>query len=129
MPLLTLTNLNVSYGAIQALRGVSLQVEQGQIVTLIGANGAGKSTTLRAISGMLRPAGGEIEFDSQSLVRQPPHQIVRRGLVQVPEGRGIFANLTVAENLALGAYCRHDHENVRASRERGLELFPRLRER
>lgn len=129
MPLLSLTNLNVSYGAIHALRGVSLRVEQGQIVTLIGANGAGKSTTLRAISGMLRPTEGEIEFDCQSLVRQPPHQIVRRGLVQVPEGRGIFANLTVAENLALGAYCRHDHENVRASRERGLELFPRLRER
>ncbi|MFO1093880.1 MAG: ABC transporter ATP-binding protein [Planctomycetaceae bacterium] len=127
--MLSLQNLNVSYGAIQALRGVSLQVEQGQIVTLIGANGAGKSTTLRAISGMLRPTAGEIEFDSQSLVRQPPHQIVRRGLVQVPEGRGIFANLTVAENLALGAYCRHDHENVRASRERGLQLFPRLRER
>ncbi|MBL8849380.1 MAG: ABC transporter ATP-binding protein [Planctomycetaceae bacterium] len=129
MPLLSVTGLNVSYGAIHALRGVSLQVEQGQIVTLIGANGAGKSTTLRAISGILRPTDGTIDFDGKSLVRQPPHLIVRRGLVQVPEGRGIFANLTVAENLSLGAYCRNDHENVRASRERGLELFPRLRER
>jgi len=129
MPLLSLTNLNVSYGAIQALRGVSLSVEQGQIVTLIGANGAGKSTTLRAISGILRPTEGDIEFDGASIVHDAPHQIVRRGLVQVPEGRGIFANLSVAENLALGAYCRHDHEKARESRERGLELFPRLRER
>jgi branched-chain amino acid transport system ATP-binding protein len=129
MPLLSITNLNVSYGAIQALRGVSLSVEPGQIVTLIGANGAGKSTTLRAISGILRPTDGEIEFDGASVVCEAPHEIVRRGLVQVPEGRGIFANLSVAENLTLGAYCRHDHEKARESRERGLELFPRLRER
>jgi branched-chain amino acid transport system ATP-binding protein len=129
VPLLTLTNLNVSYGAIQALRGVSLSVEQGQIVTLIGANGAGKSTTLRAISGILRPTDGEIEFDGASVVSDAPHEIVRRGLIQVPEGRGIFANLSVQENLSLGAYCRRDHEKVRESRERGLELFPRLRER
>jgi branched-chain amino acid transport system ATP-binding protein len=129
MPLLSLTNLNVSYGAIQALRGVSLSVEQGQIVTLIGANGAGKSTTLRAVSGILRPTEGDIAFDGDSIVDEAPHQIVRRGLIQVPEGRGIFANLSVAENLSLGAYCRRDHEQVRESRERGLNLFPRLRER
>ena len=129
MSLLTLHNVSVSYGAIQALRGVSLSVEPGQIVTLIGANGAGKSTTLRAVSGILRATEGDLEFDGHPITREPPHQIVRRGLVQVPEGRGIFANLSVAENLALGAYCRHDHEKARASRERGLELFPRLRER
>jgi branched-chain amino acid transport system ATP-binding protein len=129
MPLLSLTNLNVSYGAIQALRGVSLSVEPGQIVTLIGANGAGKSTTLRAISGILRPTEGDIAFEGDSIVDEAPHQIVRRGLIQVPEGRGIFANLSVAENLSLGAYCRRDHEQVRESRERGLNLFPRLRER
>jgi branched-chain amino acid transport system ATP-binding protein len=129
MPLLALHHVSVSYGAIQALRGVSLSVEQGQIVTLIGANGAGKSTTLRAISGILRPTDGEIEFDGASLVSDTPHEIVRRGLIQVPEGRGIFANLSVEENLSLGAYCRRDHEKVRESRERGLELFPRLRER
>jgi branched-chain amino acid transport system ATP-binding protein len=129
MPLLALHNVSVSYGAIQALRGVSLSVEQGQIVTLIGANGAGKSTTLRAISGILRPTEGDIEFDGASVVSAAPHEIVRRGLVQVPEGRGIFANLSVEENLSLGAYCRRDHEKVRESRERGLELFPRLRER
>jgi len=129
MSLLTLHNVSVSYGAIQALRGVSLSVEQGQIVTLIGANGAGKSTTLRAISGILRPTEGEIEFDGASVVSDAPHEIVRRGLIQVPEGRGIFANLSVEENLSLGAYCRRDHEKVRESRERGLELFPRLRER
>lgn len=129
MPLLEIRDLNVSYGAIQALRGVSLRVEEGQIVTMIGANGAGKSTTLRTISGLLRPTSGTIDFDGRPLVRRPPHEIVREGLVQVPEGRGIFANLSVAENVALGAYCRTDHNSVRASRQRGLELFPRLRER
>ena len=129
MPLLDIHNLNVSYGAIQALRGVSLHVDQGQIVTLIGANGAGKSTTLRTISGLLRPVSGSIKFDGSALVRMPPHEIVRLGLIQVPEGRGIFANLSVSENIALGAYCRNDLGDVRASRERGLELFPVLRER
>ena len=129
MPLLELRNLHVSYGAIQAVRGVSLKVEQGQIVTLIGANGAGKSTTLRTISGLLKSRAGEILFDGQSIGGLPPHQIVSRGVVQAPEGRGIFANLTVAENLKLGAYRRHDHKQIDADRERALDLFPRLRER
>jgi branched-chain amino acid transport system ATP-binding protein len=129
MPLLELRNLHVSYGAIQAVRGVSLKVEKGQIVTLIGANGAGKSTTLRTISGLLKPRSGEILFDAQSIGGLPPHQIVSRGVVQAPEGRGIFANLTVAENLKLGAYRRRDHQQIEADRERALDLFPRLRER
>ena len=129
MPLLDIHNLNVSYGAIQALRGVSLHVDQGQIVTLIGANGAGKSTTLRTISGLLRPVSGSIKFDGSALVRMPPHEIVRLGLIQVPEGRGIFANLSVSENIALGAYCRNDLGAVGGIRERGLQSFPVLLDR
>jgi branched-chain amino acid transport system ATP-binding protein len=129
MPLLAVRDLHVSYGAIQAVRGISLDVEAGQIVTLVGANGAGKTTTLRTLSGLLKPSSGTIEFDGQSLAGVAPHEVARRGMVQVPEGRGIFANLTVAENLTLGAYCRVDHADVRKARERGLELFPRLKER
>ena len=128
-PLLSVRDLHVSYGAIQAVRGVSLDVEAGQIVTLIGANGAGKTTTLRTLSGLLRPNSGTITFDGQAIGGMPAHAIVQRGMVQAPEGRGIFANLTVAENLSLGAYCNRDHVSVRAARERGLERFPRLRER
>lgn len=129
MPLLTVNNLSVSYGAIQALRGVSLDVEAGEIVTLIGANGAGKSTTLRAISGLLEAQQGTIQFAGQSIVGWAPHRTVQSGLVQVPEGRGIFANLTVDENLQLGAYTRHDHAGIAKDRERALTLFPRVRER
>jgi len=127
--LLEVRDLHVHYGAIHALHGISISVEAGQIVTLIGANGAGKSTTLRAISGLLRPSRGSIIFDGKPIVGVPPHQIVRLGLAHAPEGRGIFANLTVAENLDLGAYARHDRAQVAADRERALELFPRLRER
>lgn len=129
MPLLTVNNLSVCYGAIQALRGISLRVEQGEIVTLIGANGAGKSTTLRTISGMLHPKQGTVEFNGQAMQGLAPHRIVEHGLVQVPEGRGIFANLTVDENLQLGAYTRHDKAGIGKDRERALELFPRVRER
>jgi branched-chain amino acid transport system ATP-binding protein len=129
MPLLTVTDLSVSYGSIQALRGISLRVEAGEIVTLIGGNGAGKSTTLRTISGLLSPRSGKIEFDGQVIQGQPPHGIAQRGLIHVPEGRGIFANLTVEENLQLGAYFRHDKAGIRADRERALTLFPRVRER
>lgn len=129
MPLLSVKNLSVSYGAIQALRGISLLVEQGEIVTLIGGNGAGKSTTLRTISGLLQPKQGEIEFDGRPIQDQAPHLIVQRGLVQVPEGRGIFANLTVEENLQLGAFTRTDRVAVRKDRERALAFFPRVRER
>ena len=128
-PLLKVDAIDVSYGAIRALRGVSLEVNAGEIVTLIGANGAGKTTTLRAISGMLKPTDGTIRFDGDAITGTPPHALVARGLCHVPEGRGIFANLTVAENLDLGAYARKDRQNVAADRERALELFPRVRER
>ena len=132
MPLLELTNLDAHYGAIQALHGVSLQVEEGQIVALLGANGAGKSTTLRAISGTLRPSAGQINFRGQSIAGLPPHRIVRLGISQVPEGRGIFAELTVEENLRLGAFIRHPHRDkahILADHARVYDLFPRLRER
>jgi len=129
MSLLTVDNLSVFYGSIQALRGVSLRVEQGEVVTLIGANGAGKSTTLRAISGLLQPKTGTIAFDGRMIQGWPPHRIVGSGLVHVPEGRKIFSNLTVDENLQLGAFSRKDRTALRSDRERALELFPRLRER
>jgi branched-chain amino acid transport system ATP-binding protein len=129
MPLLTISDLQVSYGAITALRGISLHVEEGEVVTLIGANGAGKSTTLRTISGLLQPRSGSIEFDGQSIVGLPPHRTVEKGLVQVPEGRGIFSNLSVDENLQLGAYTSRDARQVEADRQRAFELFPRVKER
>jgi branched-chain amino acid transport system ATP-binding protein len=129
MPLLSVNDLWVSYGAIQALRGISFHVDEGEVVTLIGGNGAGKSTTLRTISGLLVPRQGEIHFDGEPIHASPPHRIVQKGVVQVPEGRGIFANLTVAENLKMGAYARHDHAGIRADHERALGLLPRLRER
>jgi branched-chain amino acid transport system ATP-binding protein len=118
MSLLEIDNLAVSYGSIAALGGISLKIEPGEVVTLIGGNGAGKSTTLRTISGLLSPRTGGIRFDGASLVGLAPHRITQRGLVHVPEGRGIFANLTVAENLQLGAYGRSDHAAIQADRER-----------
>ncbi len=129
MSLLSVNNLSVSYGAIEAIRNCSLRVEQGEIVTLIGGNGAGKSTMLRTISGLLIPKRGTIQFEGKEIQGQPPHRIAQSGLVHVPEGRGIFANLTVEENLQLGAYSRNDHAEIRKDRERALELFPRVRER
>jgi branched-chain amino acid transport system ATP-binding protein len=129
MPLLAVNNLSVSYGAIQALRGISLRVDLGEIVTLIGGNGAGKSTTLRTISGLLQAQQGTIEFDGQPIQGRAAHLIVQSGLVQVPEGRGIFANLTVDENLQLGAFTRTDKADIRKDRERALDFFPRVRER
>jgi branched-chain amino acid transport system ATP-binding protein len=129
MALLDIQNLHVSYGAIQALKGVTLSVQEGRIITLIGANGAGKSTTLRTISGMLRPREGTVNFAGQPIHGLPAHVIAQKGVVQAPEGRGIFSNLTVSENLDLGAYCRHDSVEVRRDREQALDLFPRLRER
>jgi branched-chain amino acid transport system ATP-binding protein len=119
----------VAYGAIAALHGISLAVEAGEIVTLIGANGAGKSTTLRAISGMVTPAGGSVRFGDDDVTGRAPHLLVRQGMSHVPEGRGIFANLTVSENLDLGAYARHDKRAIAADRERALSLFPRVKER
>jgi len=127
--LLEISDLDVHYGAIHALRGVNITVEERQIVTLIGANGAGKSTTLRAISGMVRPSGGRIVFNGEDLTGRKPHDIVRRGISQAPEGRGIFANLTVADNLEIGAYQRHDKAGIARDRANALELFPRLKER
>jgi len=129
MPLLSVNNLSVTYGAIRALHGISLSVDQGRIVTLIGGNGAGKSTTLRAISGLLTGARGSIVFDSAEILGLPPHVIVRRGIAHAPEGRGIFPNLTVSENLDLGAFARSDHAQIARDRDHALALFPRLRER
>ena len=129
MALLDVRDLDVHYGGIHALKGVSFSVDEGQIVTLIGANGAGKSTTLRAISGLVRPSRGQITFAGESVTGLPAHAIVQRGLAHVPEGRGIFANLTVEENLQLGAYRRRDPGEVARDLARALELFPRIRER
>src|SRR6185312_2572367 len=106
-------NLTVNYGAITALRGVSLEVKRGDIVTLIGANGAGKSTTLRAISGLVKTRGGEVLYEGRNIANLPPHQIVKLGISQVPEGRMVFANLTVGENLMMGAYLQKDRQAVR----------------
>jgi branched-chain amino acid transport system ATP-binding protein len=129
MSLLVVENLSVFYGAIEALRGVSLRVEEGEVVTLIGANGAGKTTTLRTISGLIEPRRGAIKFSGQEIQGWAPHRVVKSGLVQVPEGREIFANLSVDENLQLAAYLRNDRAAIRSDRERALELFPRVRER
>jgi branched-chain amino acid transport system ATP-binding protein len=129
MALLSIENLSVHYGAIQALHGVSIAVEPGEIVTLIGANGAGKSTTLRAVSGLIKASGGTITFDGNNLAGVAAHKILRLGMAQVPEGRGIFPNLTVDENLDLGAFARAKGKDVASDRERVFSLFPRLKER
>ena len=127
-PILSVRGIEVGYGAIKALHGIDLEVNQGEIVTLIGANGAGKTTTLRSISGLLKPRAGEIVFDGKAITGLKPHLITGRGISHVPEGRGIFANLTVHDNLELGGYLRKD--KIRESEyDRVFELFPRLRER
>ena len=127
--MLEVKNLNVSYGAINALHGVSLSVKAGSIVTLIGANGAGKSTTLRAISGLVKPRGGEILFNAKNIAGTPAHEIVKLGLSHVPEGRMVFANLTVHENLMMGAFLQRDKTVIRAELELVFKTFPRLKER
>lgn len=129
MALLELDDVHVHYGAIHALRGVSLRVEAGKIVTLIGANGAGKSTTLRAISGLRPSSKGTIRFDGKDITRTPAHQIVGLGLSHSPEGRGVFPELTVEDNLDLGAFLRRDTAGIAADLEKCFGLFPRLRER
>jgi branched-chain amino acid transport system ATP-binding protein len=129
MALLVVDELHVAYGGIQALRGVSFAVDEGQVVTLIGANGAGKTTTLRAVSGLVRPQRGLVRFAGKDITGLAPHRIVARGLSHAPEGRGIFANLTVSENLDVGAYLRRDPAGVARDRDHALTLFPRLRER
>ena len=127
--MLTLENLNVFYGAIHALRNVSLTVNAGEVVTLIGANGAGKSTTLRAITGLLTPKSGRVVFEGEEITSVPAHRRVARGISMSPEGRGIFANLTVLENLEMGAYLKKDPAAIKGDLEYGFTLFPRLKER
>jgi branched-chain amino acid transport system ATP-binding protein len=129
MSLLTLLDVHSYYGHIHALKGIGLTVAEGEIVTLIGSNGAGKSTTLRTISGMMHPSGGEIRFAERDISRMAPHDIVLAGLGHVPEGRGIFPKLTVRENLEMGAFTVSDPVVVRERMEYGFSLFPRLKER
>lgn len=128
-PLLQLSGLQVAYGGIRAVRGIDLTVGQGELVCLIGANGAGKSTTLRAICGLVPVAGGTVRYDGQDITGMPSFQLVRRGLVMVPEGRGIFGQLTIEENLSMGGYASRDPAQVRRDIERVFTLFPRLAER
>jgi branched-chain amino acid transport system ATP-binding protein len=127
--LLEVRDLDVFYGGVHALKGVSLSLVEGQITTLIGANGAGKTSTLRAISGLVTPARGAITLGRESLLGLKPHLIARRGVAHAPEGRGVFADLTVEENLSLGAYIRDDTSQIEADTARVLGLFPRLKER
>ena len=127
--MLEIRDLMVNYGAITALHGISLKLAAGEIVTLIGANGAGKSTTLRAISGILKPVSGSVAFEQEELAGAPAHEIVGRGLAHVPEGRMVFPNLTVAENLRMGAYLRRDVEKFAADLDYIFKIFPRLKER
>ena len=128
-PLLSVQDLVVSYGNIQALRGISFEVHEGEIVTLIGANGAGKSTTLRAISGLIPIESGSVIFDGKDLRAYPPHRIVELGISHAPEGRGIFGTLTVMENLRLATYARRDKDEIQKDYRRVFGLFPRLEER
>ena len=127
--MLEINELVVSYGSIAALHGVSIKVEEGTIVTLVGANGAGKSTTLRAISGIVGVKSGEIRFEGEEIANLPPHRIVARGLAQAPEGRMVFSNLTVMENLQMGAYLRKDKAGIAKDLEYVFGIFPRLKER
>ena len=129
MPLLSISDLHVSYGGIKAVKGISLEVHSGELVTLIGANGAGKTTTLKAISGLLKPVKGRIDYDSHSIIGCAPHSVASQGLVLVPEGRGVFPGLTIEENLQMGAYTRRDHACIADDIEHKFALFPRLKER
>lgn len=127
--MLRVEDINVYYGAIHAIKGISLEVNDGEIVALIGSNGAGKSTTLRTISGLMRPKKGRIMYDGEDITGVPAHKIVGKGLCQVPEGRHVFANMTVLENLELGAYLRNDKDGIAKDMEAVFEKFPRLLER
>jgi branched-chain amino acid transport system ATP-binding protein len=127
--LLTVNHLSVAYGGIQAVRELSLEVATGEMVCLIGANGAGKTTTLKAISGLLAPHAGSVHFDGQSLTRLPAHEVARRGLALVPEGRGVFPRMSVAENLMMGAYARNDRAAIARDLDQVYVLLPRLTER
>ncbi|MET0262112.1 MAG: ABC transporter ATP-binding protein [Rariglobus sp.] len=127
--MLSVSDLSVSYGAIKAVNGISFEIPQGAIVTLIGGNGAGKTTTLQTISGLVRPAFGTILFNGADITRLAPHEIVARGLCHVPEGRLVFSNLSVAENLSLGAYLQKDRDVIERTRDYVFSIFPRLKER
>ena len=129
MTLLSLEKLEVAYGGIRAVKGIDLAVESGETVCLIGANGAGKTTTLRAITGLVRAAGGIVRYAGEDIGKLRVHEIARRGLAMVPEGRGVFPQLTIEENLAMGAYARKDRAAVKADLDHAFELFPRLAER
>ena len=129
MSLLEVKNLKVAYGGIQAVKGIDLHIDQGELVTLIGANGAGKTTTLRTLVGMVKPAEGTIQYDGKPTGTTPVFDFVRKGLVMVPEGRGVFGRLTVEENLRMGAYYRNDESAIRSEIDYVYELFPRLKER
>ncbi len=127
--LLEVSGLKVKYGAIEALKGIGLKVNKGEVVALIGANGAGKTSTLRAVSGMLKPAAGKIQLDGADITGHASHTLVPRGMAHAPEGRGIFPNLTVQENLDLGAYLRRDRDGILQDERKAYELFPLLQER
>ena len=128
-PLLKVENINVYYGSIHAIKGISFEVFNGEIVTLIGANGAGKSTTLNTISGLLHPSTGNISFLGEPLAKVPPHKTVYKGLAQVPEGRRVFAQMTVQENLEMGAFTQNNSADINDDLEKVYSLFPRLKER
>jgi branched-chain amino acid transport system ATP-binding protein len=127
--MLTLDNVSVNYGAIEALTGISMHVDKGEVVTLIGANGAGKTTTLRTITGLLQPRDGKITFEGEDIGGRPTHRLVARGISMSPEGRGVFANLSVRENLQMGAYLNKDKRRIASDMERAFQMFPRLKER
>jgi branched-chain amino acid transport system ATP-binding protein len=127
--MLTLDNVSVNYGAIEALTGISMRVETGEVVTLIGANGAGKTTTLRTITGLLSPREGTITFEGEDISGRATHRLVAKGISMSPEGRGVFANLSVRENLQMGAYLKKDKRAIAAEMERAFQMFPRLKER
>jgi branched-chain amino acid transport system ATP-binding protein len=129
MSMLTVDNVNTYYGNIHALKGVTLHIEKGEIVTLIGGNGAGKTTTLRTISGLLSPREGRITLNGEDLLQYKPHEVVYKGISMVPEGRGVFARLSVTENLEMGAYSRNSNQEMQEDMDRVFALFPRLKER
>jgi branched-chain amino acid transport system ATP-binding protein len=128
-PILEVNDIHTYYGSIQALKGVSLTVNEGEIVTLLGANGAGKTTTLRSINGLNRPRQGSIRFQGRDITTTPPHEIVKRGIAQSPEGRRLFPRMSVTENLEMGAFQRSDRSEIKSDMDRVFELFPRLQER
>ncbi len=127
--MLKLEDVSVNYGAIEALTGISMHVEQGEVVTLIGANGAGKTTTLRTITGLLQPRSGRVSFEGEDISGKATHKLVAKGISMSPEGRGVFANLSVRENLQMGAYLSNNKREIASEMERAFQMFPRLKER